>query len=185
VTAEHPWDHIEIDMIGSLPVSEKGNAYILTVVDVCTGYVVLRATKTKDMGTIAQKLWKMMSEYGTPKIIQSDNRSEFTNQMIGALAELYGIEQQLITAYNPRANRLVEQANKEISRTLKKFVEGSYGAWDLWLPLVQVSMNKVVGTRTKSTAFSLMHARRFNGFVDFSKTQTISNIDKAMQQRNQ
>lgn len=56
ITAEQPWDHIEIDLIGPLPSSQKGHTYILTVVDVCMGYVVLRALKTRDMEMIARKL---------------------------------------------------------------------------------------------------------------------------------
>jgi transposase InsO family protein len=95
--------------------SEKWDVYILTIVDVCTGYVVLRQLRTKDMEAVARKLWRVMCEYGTPKIVQSDNGSEFANQTIKALSELYGIEQQLITAYNPRSNGLVERTNKEVS----------------------------------------------------------------------
>lgn len=56
-----------------------------------------------------------MCEYGTPKIIQSDNGMEFANQLISELMNLHGIEQQLITAYNLQANGLVERTNQEES----------------------------------------------------------------------
>jgi hypothetical protein len=67
---------------------------------------------------------------------------------------------------------------------LKKFVEGAYGVWNLWLPMVQISLNEVIGTRTKSAPFSLMHGRRFNQFMDFSETKTISDIKEAMKKRS-
>ena len=38
---------------------------------------------------------------------------------------LHGIEPRLIVAYNPRTNGLVEKRNKDISKALKKFVEGA------------------------------------------------------------
>ena len=49
VKAEHPWDHVQIDLIGPLRASEEGYCYILTIVDVLTSYTVLRALRTKTM----------------------------------------------------------------------------------------------------------------------------------------
>jgi len=183
IIAETPWDHLEIDLIGPLPSSTKGNCYILTIVDICTSYVVLRTLPSKDMEVVARKLWEVFCEYGTPRILQSDNGSEFVNRVIAVMTELYGIEQRLTTAYNPRANGLVERKNKEVSRSLKKFIEGAFGNWDDWMPLVQVSLNEAIGARTKSSAFSLMHGRKFNGFFDFSKTEMTDDIDRVMGQR--
>jgi len=183
IVAEIPWDHLEIDLVGPLPTSMKGNVYILTIVDVCTVYTVLRALPSKDMGIVVRKLWEVFCEYGTPRILQSDNGTEFVNRAVAALKDLYGIEHRLTTAYNPRANGLVERRNKEIGRSLKKFMEGAFGAWDDWIPLVQLSLNEAIGMRTKSAAFSLMHNRKFNGFIDFSEVQTMDEIETAMDKR--
>jgi len=61
--ADRPWDHIEVDLIGPLPVSENGITYILTVVDVCTAYTVLRSLKSKEMEQVARKLWEIFTDY--------------------------------------------------------------------------------------------------------------------------
>ena len=100
------------------------------------------------MEVVAKMTWNVFCEYGTPRIIQSDNGSEFVNQLIQALTTIYGIDHRLITAYNPRANGGVERANKETSRSLKKFCDGTYVAWDEWLPLVQLSLNEHISRRT-------------------------------------
>jgi hypothetical protein len=169
ITAEKPWDHIQIDLIGPVPTSEQGHSYIMTIVDVCTGYVVLRSLKSKNMETIAKSMWKVICEYGTPKILQSDNGAEFVNQVIKTMTVVYGIEHRLITAYHPSANGLVERMNREVSRMLKKYTEGTYAAWNLWIPLVQLSVNESISQWTNSIPFSLMFGRKFNNFVDFSK----------------
>ena len=179
IVAKEPWDHIQIDLIGPLPVSERGHTYILTVVDVCTNFTVLRALKNKDMETIARKLWRIFSNFGTAKIIQSDNGAEFVNQVVKTLTMLYGIDHRLSTAYHPRANGLVERRNKEVSKTLKKFTEGTYAAWQDWLPLVQISLNEAISQRTGSAAFALMFGRKFNGFYDFSKVEEIEDWNGA------
>ena len=81
IMANEPWDHIQIDLIGPLPSSESGFCHILTVIDVCTGYTVVRAVKNKEMETIARLMWGIFCEYGTPRILQSDNGTEFANQV--------------------------------------------------------------------------------------------------------
>jgi hypothetical protein len=95
------------------------------------------------------------------------------------LTTLYGIDHRLITPYHPSANGLVERMNKEVSRALKKYTEGTYAAWDEWMPLVQLGLNESINQRTGSTAFALMYGRRFNNFKDFSQVDAISNVDKA------
>ena len=49
ITADQPWDHLEIDLIGPLPTSKKGYNYILTIVDVCTAYTVLQPLENKNI----------------------------------------------------------------------------------------------------------------------------------------
>ena len=147
---------MEIDLIGPLPTSQNGNTYILTVVDVCTAFTVLRPLKSKEMEVVARCLWEMFTDFGTPKILQSDNGLEFVNKVMTALTTLYGIEPRLSAAYNPRTNGLVERRNKDVSLALKKFMEGAYGGWDEWLPLVQMSLNQAIGKCTGSAAFDLM-----------------------------
>lgn len=185
IIADAPWDHIEIDLIGPIYESANGKVHILTIVDVCTGYTILRAIASKDMKVVARTLWEVMCDYGLPKIMQSDNGAEFVNQVLEAMTELFGIEKRLITAYNPRANGLVERRNREVEKLLKKFVMGSYGGWDDYLPLVQMSLNQQVSQRTGSSAFSLMFGRSANGFEDYSKVESMDDIEKAMDKKSE
>jgi transposase InsO family protein len=182
ITASEPWDHIQIDLIGPLPISQNGFSYILTVIDVCTGYTVLRAAKNKEMESIARLMWGIFCEYGTPRILQSDNGTEFANQVMKSLTVIYGIDHRLSTSYHPNTNGLVERQNKEVSRSLKKYVEGTYASWDDWIPLVQVGLNESINTRTGSAAFALMFNRKFNGFRDFSKVNTPQDFNKIFSQ---
>ena len=180
IVAKEPWDHIEIDLIGPVNTSEEGYSYILTIVDVCTDYTIVRALKNKAMETVARKLWKVMSEFGNPRVIQSDNGLEFVNSLIKSLTTMYGIDHRLTTAYHPSANGLVERKNKEVSRALKKYTDGTYAAWNEWLPLVQMSLNKAISQKTKSTAFALMFGRKFNNFKDFREVELVKDKNKGV-----
>ena len=109
--------------------SDNGFQWIMTVIDVMTGFTLLRALHTKEMSEVALNLWLIISDFGSPRILQSDNGTEFVNSVIHELINLYGIEHRLITAYNPRADGLVERKNKEIGRLLKKQMKGSTAQW--------------------------------------------------------
>ncbi len=173
VIAYQPWDHVEIDLIGPLQVSERGSQYILTIVDVCTTFTLLRAIPNKEMECVARTLWECFCDFGTPRILQSDNGSEFVNNVVRTLTVIYGIDHRLSAAYHPSTNGLVERRNKDIGQVLKKFVEGTYAAWDEWLPMVQISLNVSIGNRLKSSGFALMFNHSFNNFKDFSKVQQL------------
>ena len=119
------------------------------------------------MECVARKLWEVFTDYGTPQILQLDNGAEFFNKVIDEFTILHKIEPRLSVAYNPRTNELVEKRNKDISKALKKFIEGAYGGWDDWLPMVQISLNQALNKRTGSTVFGLMFNQPFNGLGDF------------------
>ena len=132
-------------------------------------FTVLRPLKNKSSETVGRKLWKIICEYGTMKILQSDNGSEFVNEVMSQLTKLFGIDHRLITAYNPRADGLVERTNKDMKRALKKLMGGMEGGWHLMLPVVQLGINDHISSRSGSRPFSLMFNHAFNNFFDFSK----------------
>jgi transposase InsO family protein len=182
IEADKPWDHLQIDLIGPVPESTNGFKWILTVVDVMTGFTLLRALKNRTMEDIARCLWLLICDFGVPKILQSDNGPEFVNHVVKELTNLFGIEQRLITAYNPRADGLVERKNKEVKRLLKKFVVGAFGTWELMLPMTQLSLNITTLQRTGSRPFELLFARLFSTFANWSNANVVEALP-ALQQR--
>ena len=82
-------------------------------------------------------------------------------------------------------NGLVERRNKDISKALKKFIEGAYGGLDDWLPMVQISLNQALNRRTGSTAFGLMFNRPFNGLGDFYDIADEEDLDHVMEKQQE
>lgn len=183
IEAAEPWDHIQIDLIGPLPESEEGFTHILTTTDVMSGYTLLQGLKTKEMEEVAQAMWMEFTDYGIPKICQSDNGPEFVNQIMQQLSSLYGIDHRFITAYNPRADGLVERKNKEVSRLLKKCMKGATNQWQKWLPMIQMCLNLKPLPRTGTKPFELFFGRPFNSFNDFSNVTGFEDLEKAIGKR--
>ena len=168
ITANGPWDHIQIDCSVHLPVSDDGYTTLLVIIDVFTGFVILRPIKTNSAEIIARKLWNLFCLFGIPKILQSDNGSEFVNDILRALVKITGIDHRLISPYNPRADGKVERAIGTVMSTIKKMLYGSLKHWPLFVPFAQLTFNQKISSLTNSTPFSLMFGRQFNEFRNYS-----------------
>ena len=162
VVAQKPFTHIAIDLAGPLNVSSEGYIYLLVLVDVCTKYVVLRPLKNKQSDTVALELIKIFGDYGFPQIIQSDNGTEFRNQVMGHISKNLGIDRRYSTPYNPMGNGIAEANVKIALNTLRKMIKSDGRDWNLYLPIVQLCINRFIKSKTLSSPFSLMYARRVN-----------------------
>ena len=101
ISSKGPWLHIQIDTSVHLPTASNGDTVLLVVIDVFTGYIILRALKSNTGTLVATELWKIFALFGLPNIIQSDNGSEFVNNVIKELVKLINVQHRLITPYNP------------------------------------------------------------------------------------
>ena len=168
IHASGPWDHIQVDTSVHLPASPDGYTALMVVIDVFTGYIVLRPLKSNTAEAVARKLWKIFCTLGLPKIIQSDNGSEYVNDTLRALVKITGLDHRLISPYNPRADGKVERSIGSVMQIIKKLLHGSEKHWPLFVPFAQLSFNRKVTNLTGSSPFSLMFGRAPNEIKDYS-----------------
>lgn len=85
---------------------------ILTVVDDCTRECLGLVADTSLSGVrVARELDRLMTEYGRPKMIVSDNGSEFTSNAILAWADRAKAEWHYIAPGKPMQNAFIESFN--------------------------------------------------------------------------
>jgi hypothetical protein len=172
ISADQPFDHIAIDLAGPFPVSPRGNTYLLVLIDIHSRFACLRAIPDKCSPTIGATLFHIFTSFGFPKIIQSDQGTEFVNSLVKHLADAAKIDHRLITPYHPRANGLAERTVQSAVQTIKKLLDGAQNDWDATVPFVQYALNTKVATIHRSTPFAVMYGRRPNLFADHSATRT-------------
>ena len=176
ILATMPFDHVSMDLFGPLPVSEDGFLYALVVVDVATRYVILRPLRSKTAEEVAGCLASVITEYGAPKIVQSDNGREFKNRLLRALTVACGMDQRFVQPYHPRANGLSEAAVKVVKALLFKLLEGDFQRWHTRLHAVQYALNNRVMLRTGMKPFTLFFGRPPNEFADYAEVE-VSEVD--------
>jgi hypothetical protein len=129
--------------------------------------------KDKAASTVASHLFRIFCDFGFPKILQSDNGTEFCNSVINSLASFCYIDKRTISAYHPRANGLAERHVRTVKTTLGKLLDNQISLWTSYLCTVQLMININVHSLFNSAPFSVMFARSFNGFKSFETAEHI------------
>ena len=105
-----PFSRIAIDIIGPIhPPSDKGNRFILTVVDYETLYSEAKALKTIDTENVADALIEIYSRVGIPREVLTDQGKQFTSEVMKEVGRLLSIKQLTTTPYHPVCYGLVER----------------------------------------------------------------------------
>ena len=118
-----PFDKIGIDIKGPLPVTQKGNRYIIVAMDYFTKWPEARAIPNAKAETVAKFLFEeIISRHGVPKEILSDRGTSFNNALINEICDKYQTKHRLTSAYRPQTNGMVERFNRTIGESLAKLV---------------------------------------------------------------
>ena len=173
VSAAIPGDHWALDLAGPFKTSKNGNNYLMVLVDICTRFCILRALPDKQSQTIVKHLTQVFCDYGFPKYLQSDNGTEFVNELMELLAESAGFEHRLVTPYHPRANGVAERWVQTSVMGIKKRVQGVEQDWDIYVPSTQLAINAKVSKRTNTPPFTFMFGRNLNEFRNYKQDESV------------
>ena len=75
----------------------------------------------------------ILSRFGAPRTIISDEKSHFANKVFAKLMSRYEIKHMMGLAYHPQSNKQAEISNREIKKILKKTVNTSRNDWSIKL----------------------------------------------------
>ena len=138
-----PFRKIGIDIVGVLPRTQKGNRFILTVVDYATRYPEAFAIPSQTAELVADALVQLFARVGIPEEIVSDQGTNFMSQLVKELCGSLGISKLTSTAYHPETNGLVERFNGSLKAMLRTFVQDQPRTWDAVLPYVLFAYREV------------------------------------------
>ena len=158
---EQPWEHITIDFITGLPISQGYNA-IMVVIDRFTKYVIAIPTTGEILSMGTAKLFHdhMWKQFGIPRKVISDQGPEYTAQFMKDLHQLVGTKTNISTAYHPQTDRQNKQMNQEMEQYLWIFINERKTDWVDWLSLATFSYNDKEQSRVKWLNTLLMSSPR-------------------------
>ena len=129
-----PWERIALDIVGPLPKTQRNNRYFLVVIDYYTRWPEAFALENQHAHSVAIRLISdIISRYGAPYIIHTDQGINFESKLIAELCKLYEIKKTRTTPYHPQSDGLVERLNRTLIDTIALIARDAQENWDIRL----------------------------------------------------
>ena len=156
-------ERVHLDLLGQLPLSERGNRYVLMVVDQFTKWLSCITLPDQSAGTVAESFFEeFVTLLGCPTQIHTDQGRNFESGFFAELLRSLEIVKTRTTPYRPSSNGQVERYNRSVLQFLRCFLEGHQRAWDKHLPAVAMALRASVSATTGFTPNYLMFGEEVN-----------------------
>ncbi len=159
-----PFDRVAIDLVGPLnPCSDRGNRYILVLVDYATRYPEATPMKSIEAERVAEELVVMFTRLGIPREVLTDLGTQFTSRVMKEVSRLLSIKQLTTTPYHPSCNGLVERFNGSLKSLLRKICEEKPKDWDRYIAPLLFAYRETPHDSTGFAPFELLYGRTVRG----------------------
>ena len=154
-------EFICMDLVGPIhPPSSRGNKYVLTVIDMLTGFTMAVPIKNKNAETICEAYRDNICciFWGSSRIL-TDNGSEFKNKEMQEVCETLRVKHIFSLVYTPQSNKHLEGWHRFFKAYIAKHIRGGGLEWDELVPLVVSAYNFFLCQSSKESPFVLMFGR--------------------------
>lgn len=160
VRPENPFEVWSVDCIGPLePPSRRGHKYIICAIDLCTRWAEAIPVRNISAKTTCNVLMKIFTQTGFPKVICSDQGTNFTAKLTDAFLSVIGVSPRFSTPGHPESMGAVERWNQTLKDMLNKNIQEHGSNWDLHLPYLLFAYREVPHSTTGVSPFQLVYGR--------------------------
>ncbi|XP_038052264.1 uncharacterized protein LOC119724977 [Patiria miniata] len=159
-----PFQRVAVDIVGPIhPATDKGNRFVLTVVDYATRYPEAVPLRNIETPTVAEALVNIFSRVGVPKEILSDQGSQFMSGLMREVSRLLSVKQLTTTPYHPACNGLVERFNGTLKQMLRKMSTERPKDWDRYFGALLFAYREAPQASLGFSPFELLYGRTIRG----------------------
>jgi transposase InsO family protein len=181
------WQHLTVDFITGLPLSQ-GNSNLMVVKDrLSKGVVLIPMAKIETPDVAWAFVREVYRHHSFPVSITSDRGPQFASALWGDICTLLGIKRNLSTAYHPQTDGTTERANSDVEVVVRVFCNNDQDNWATLCPVLELMLNSRTNSTTGVSPFFLQHGYHNTPFsqaealnrTTANATATISTQDKA------
>ena len=140
------------------PTSQRGNKYIVCLTDILSKFVITKAVHDNAAQTAVHFLREdIITKFGTPHSIITDNKTHFTSTMMNELIKQIGATHLYSTPYHPQTNGQIERYNSTMDEKITVLSNLCKTDWDDQLSFVTFDYNASIHSSTKQVPFEMMY----------------------------
>jgi hypothetical protein len=179
------FDNCEVDFVGPInpPARISGARYIIATKKYLTQWDEAISVKYCSVETTTHFLFEhVITRFGCPRIMMSDQGTHFINSNIQAMNEEFEIYHQKSTPYHHQNNGTMEAFNNILEKTFTKICNVNKDDWDLKIPIILWNYRTTCKKLLGKTAFKLVYGQEaiipLEYLIPILHIATITNMDK-------
>jgi len=158
ITSPWPFAQWGLDIVGELPLAPGGFRYLITATDYFSKWVEAEPLVFITEANVKSFLWQnIISRYGVPYAIVSDNGKQFTGKQMKEVCDKLGVRFFNSTPVYPQGNGQAEASNKTVAAGIKRRLTAKRGKWVEELPHVLWAFRTTPRRSTGQTPYSLAY----------------------------
>lgn len=153
-----PFEHLNADLLGPLPMTGEGYRYIIVCTDFFSKFAVTRRLKTIKATEVFLFFEDLFLEHNVPSKVTTDNGKQFTARMVQDLMEAFQAQNIRTSFYHQSANGQCERHNASLCESLTTLCRVREADWDRVLKYATYAYNTTVHSTTQEIPFVLYKA---------------------------
>ncbi|KFD64619.1 hypothetical protein M514_23221 [Trichuris suis] len=169
------FEHIHIDLVGPLPVSD-GYRYLLTCIDRFTRWPEAIPIVDMSAETVANAFincW--ISRFGVPSTVTTDRGRQFESHVWQQLMKTLGCKRTRTTSYHPISNGIVERFHQQLKAAIVATGDKAY--WTQRLLFILLSVRTALKRDTGCSIAELVYGSALRLPGQFFEPKPVDNID--------
>ena len=151
-----------IDIVGPLLVTDKGNRYLVTMIDCASRWNEAAATATFTEEEIADCIHAWICRRGRPEKIISDQGKSLISKAIKLLCRRWGIRDIETGGYNAKANGIIERNHRFLLAALSILFDRRSPNWDAYIDPALFCYRVSIAVSTGFSPYFLEHGDQPN-----------------------
>ena len=160
IKTSQPFDIIGMDIVGPLHRTSNNNLYILTFIDLFSGWVEATPIRNITAATIERQFFKLIiTRHGCPRKVITDQGTQFMSRLFKTMCLKFNIEHVPTTAYHQQGNGKCEKFHKFLITALATVINQKQTNWDVLLDNCLMIYRMTVSRAINESPFFVIYGR--------------------------
>ena len=171
---KEPFSRVQIDCVGPLPRSSSGHEYMLTIMCLTTRFPEAIPLRTIRSEKIVAEIHNFFCHFGFPKVIQSDNGTNFTSKVFQDYCTSQGIQHVTSVPYHPESQGAIERYHQTLKSMLNSCAFDNPKTWHNLVPQLLFCTRTSVHTSLGFTPAQMVFGYEVKGPLEIVKERYLN-----------